>query len=63
MWCMRCHKPLSECTCEDLEERLNSAVDQGAFTYRYCKKCGKHYERCKCENPEWAIKEPPNEEK
>ena len=56
MWCGICQKHLSECTCEDLEERLGRAVGAGVFVYRYCKKCGKHYERCKCKNPEWAVK-------
>jgi len=56
MWCVKCKKHISECTCEDLEERLNSAVGGGHFAYRYCKVCGKHYERCQCEKPEWGVK-------
>ena len=24
MWCCKCQKPLSECTCPDLKERLES---------------------------------------
>ena len=55
MYCARCQNHISVCTCEDLEERLNSAVASGSFAYRRCKKCGKHYERCKCEKPEWEI--------
>lgn len=57
MFCTKCQKDLSECVCEDLEERLNRAVSGGSFAYRYCKKCGKHYARCKCEDPEWAMKD------
>ena len=56
MWCMKCQKHLSECSCTDLEDRLNSAVGKGSFVYKYCITCGKHYERCKCSNPIWRIK-------
>ena len=56
MWCNKCKKGLKDCLCEDLEERLNAAVDAGFFTYKYCKKCDKHYERCKCDIPEWGLK-------
>ena len=59
MWCMKCNKHLSECTCPDLEERLNSVVSEGVFAYKSCKKCGKHNERCKCKNPEWETKDQP----
>ena len=44
MLCLKCHLHLSECECEDLEKRLNKAVDGGFFAYKYCKKCNKHYE-------------------
>lgn len=56
MFCCRCQKDLSECTCEDLEERLKDAVAGGQFVYKYCKKCGHHYAKCKCDDPEWSIK-------
>lgn len=59
MFCMKCQKDLSQCTCPDLEERLDKAVVAGAFVYKYCKKCGKHYARCKCEKPEWLIRDQP----
>lgn len=57
MFCMKCQKDLSQCTCADLEERLNDAVAEGGFVYRYCKLCGKHYEKCKCKKPIWGIKD------
>lgn len=56
MLCCICQKHLSECTCTNLEDRLDSAVAAGFFVYKYCKKCGKHYERCKCKDPEWGLK-------
>jgi len=59
MFCMKCQKTLSQCTCLDLEERLDRAVLSGFFIYQSCKKCGKHHQRCKCDNPEWEIKNQP----
>ncbi len=56
MICLSCNKHLSECKCEDLEERLDSAVADGYFAYKYCKICKKHYERCRCKKPDWGIK-------
>ena len=55
MWCMKCNRDLSECICEDLDERLKSLSNDGTLTYRKCLKCGKHYDLCKCENPEWGM--------
>ena len=57
MWCMKCNKHLSECTCPDLEERLKNAASSGALVYKYCKKCGHHYEKCGCDEPEWALRD------
>ncbi|KKN67476.1 hypothetical protein LCGC14_0460730 [marine sediment metagenome] len=54
--CLVCNKTLHFCKCEDLEKRLDPAVDAGRFAYRYCKKCKKHYERCRCAHPAWGIK-------
>lgn len=60
MFCMKCQNELFQCTCSDLEERLNSAAADNALEYRYCTTCGKHYARCKCKNPTWAIKNSKN---
>ena len=56
MICMVCNKALHYCKCEDLEERLDSAVADGRFAYRHCKVCQKHYERCRCKKPDWGVK-------
>jgi len=56
MWCCKCNKDLSQCTCPDLKERLDKAAAKGKFVYKCCKICGQHYERCKCEKPEFVIK-------
>ncbi len=43
---------MDQCTCEDIEERL----EQSGAAYKFCKKCKKHYQRCKCDQPEWTVK-------
>ena len=55
MFCVKCQKDLSECTCDDLDERLKSLSNMGVLAYRKCIKCGKHYDLCKCKNPEWGM--------
>jgi len=53
---MKCNKDLSECTCDDLQERLMSLGGPGGvLVYRMCKKCKKHYAKCTCEKPEWVL--------
>jgi len=52
MFCGICQKDFKECTCKDLEERL----DKSEFlVYRKCKLCGKHFARCRCETPIWTT--------
>jgi len=55
MFCCKCQKDLSECTCGDIDERLASLNNSKYVVYRKCLICGKHYARCKCENPEWGM--------
>ena len=54
MWCMRCNHELYECTCEDLQERLQS-IPGSSFVYRKCSTCQNHYAKCKCESPVWVY--------
>ena len=56
MWCMKCNKNLSKCTCSDLKERLNKVVSGGHFMTKWCSKCDKHYSQCKCEEPDFCIR-------
>ena len=53
MWCAECQSELVDCTCTDLAEQLERAIEGGHFTYRVCRKCEKHYARCRCENPDF----------
>jgi hypothetical protein len=55
MWCGKCNQELSDCTCKDINERLQKAAQGGNFAYRSCTNCGKHYSFCKCEKPEWKF--------
>jgi uncharacterized protein with PIN domain len=56
MWCCKCDKELSECTCPDIKERLASLSKSPYLATRWCKKCDNHYSQCKCAEPEWVIK-------
>lgn len=61
MFCSKCQNDLSECVCDDIDEKLAS-IGNDYFIYKKCNKCGKHYTRCKCEKPEWmAIVLPVNQ--
>jgi len=55
MWCNNCQKEIKDCTCENLEKRLNEAVKGGHFDYKICKLCGKHYARCRCTVPSFVL--------
>lgn len=55
MFCMKCSNDLSQCTCDDIEERLQNAAGSGHFAYKKCATCGKHYSRCECAEPKWVI--------
>ena len=56
MYCLKCNKHLSECTCGDIEERLDSLND--VLVYKKCKLCGKHYSQCQYDTPEWESSNP-----
>ena len=53
MVCTICEKNLTDCKCDDIEDRLEDAVKSGHFDYKKCARCGKHYDRCKCKKPVW----------
>lgn len=55
MFCNNCENHLSNCTCEDLEKRLDEAVASGHFDYNKCVKCEKHYARCRCKEPQLML--------
>jgi hypothetical protein len=52
---MKCKNDLSNCTCDDLEERLSSLKNAPNFIYKMCRNCGKHYARCGCDAPDWTT--------
>ena len=51
MSCGKCQADLNRCTCEDLEQRLDSVKN---FVYKKCMRCRKHYARCRCALPIWG---------
>ena len=58
MWCMKCNHNLADCSCPDLQERLQSVVKSSNFAYKKCAKCNLHYSKCKCSQPKWVIEGP-----
>jgi len=55
MWCSKCQKELSECICDDLEERLAKLRNSEFLVMKWCARCDKHYAVCKCEDPVWTT--------
>ena len=60
MYCMKCQNDLADCTCSDIQERLNEIAAGGHFVMRVCMLCGKHYAKCECHDPEWTTSENPD---
>ena len=58
MQCVLCDRPLHDCTCKDLAERMRNATGPDGNIYaRWCRRCDTHYTRCECEKPDWWIRE------
>jgi len=55
MWCMKCNNDLANCTCDDLQERLEKLADSPNLSIQWCARCNKHHSRCKCESPIWTT--------
>jgi len=55
MFCGKCKSQISECTCDDIDERMAVLNNNPHFIYKKCRTCEKHYQRCKCENPDWTT--------
>lgn len=56
MFCMKCDKHLSNCTCPDLNERLSKIAQSPHVAVKFCKKCREHHARCTCAAPDWEIR-------
>ena len=52
---MQCRNDLSDCTCEDIEERLVGLKNSPHFIYKMCRICEKHYALCKCDSPDYTT--------
>ena len=48
MFCAKCQNEISDCTCPDIKERLESLARHPNLAIEFCANCGKHHARCKC---------------
>ena len=56
MFCIKCSKEISDCTCPDINQRMKEASNSPYISMRWCAKCDSHYSKCKCENPDWKVR-------
>jgi len=54
MFCVKCKNNISQCVCNDIDERLTK-LNSSYIIYKMCKICGKHYDRCICEKPDYTT--------
>ena len=55
MWCKKCDNDISECTCDDLYDRIRTGADIEPNVFKRCKKCGRNHTVCDCESPEYEM--------
>jgi len=48
MFCTRCQHDLAECTCPDIEARLEALSTSGGWALTRCEICGEFAARCLC---------------
>ena len=58
MFCSQCSNDLADCSCTDLQERLQAAAQSPHFAYKKCSICGNHYAKCSCKVPKYVIEGP-----
>lgn len=58
MYCCRCQTHVSDCTCPNIDERLQLLRNGGIFLSKWCNLCNKHYSRCNCPVPSWRYDAP-----
>ncbi len=52
MWCMGCQKDLYECSCPDMEERMDKLAQCKHLLLPKCGRCEKIVYACKCPKAE-----------
>lgn len=55
MVCFECNKELADCTCPDIDKRMEELYNDNYLMFKICKHCRKHHQRCKCEKPYWTT--------
>jgi len=55
MLCGICDKPIRECTCDDINDRLKKACESPYVAMKWCMVCDKHYELCDCKVPAFYM--------
>lgn len=55
MWCKKCDNDISECTCDNLYDRIRTGADIEPNVFKRCKKCGRNYLVCDCKNAEYEM--------
>lgn len=51
MDCPICKKGIKDCTCKDIDLRIEKLLNNPNFLFKFCSSCEKHAERCKCQDP------------
>lgn len=51
MTCTECFKEVRDCTCPDIDQRLEDVAKGGLVVMAFCTRCKKHHERCSCPPP------------
>jgi hypothetical protein len=56
--CTLCHRPVCDCHCPDIDDRLRKIAygpEMTEVVLKWCRHCDKHYARCQCGTPAFFI--------
>lgn len=49
MFCTQCQNNIVDCTCDDIEERLQALAEHPNFATDRCTNCREHPQECECD--------------
>lgn len=52
MFCSKCHNPVQECECDDIDDRLEAISTTRNFVTDRCANCKEHRRDCTCDEYE-----------
>jgi len=58
MRCVACDRPISDCSCPDIDDRLRAIAygpEMHDVMLKWCRQCDTHYARCRCGTPAFFI--------